>query len=89
MKSAVFLTAALEEERMNIEQLAVGWDDPTQVNWGEPEPAQPEPTEAPAPPLYKCTALYSYTVSVVGMPSIFVCLLATICYKVKLRLFHI
>ncbi|XP_073956214.1 FCH and double SH3 domains nervous wreck [Choristoneura fumiferana] len=53
--------AALEEDRMNIEQLAVGWDDPTQVNWGEPEQAEPEPVEAPAPPLYKCTALYSYT----------------------------
>lgn len=55
---------------MRIEQLTVGWDDPTQVNWGEAEAeaaaaaaAQPETVEAPAAPLYKCTALYSYTVS--------------------------
>ncbi|XP_045509978.1 protein nervous wreck isoform X1 [Colias croceus] len=57
--------AELEEDRMRIEQLTVGWDDPTQVNWGESEPettAPPAETiEPPAPPLYKCTALYSYT----------------------------
>ncbi|XP_023938630.2 protein nervous wreck [Bicyclus anynana] len=55
--------AALEEERMRIEQLTVGWDDPTQVNWGETEtePTSAPTTEPPAPPLYKCTALYSYT----------------------------
>ncbi|XP_059055076.1 protein nervous wreck isoform X2 [Achroia grisella] len=55
--------AVLEEERMRIEQLTVGWDDPTQVNWGEPESdtAAPETREPPAAPLYKCTALYSYT----------------------------
>ncbi|CAH2034989.1 unnamed protein product, partial [Iphiclides podalirius] len=53
----------LEEERMRIEQLTVGWDDPTQVSWGETEaePAAAETTEPPAAPLYKCTALYSYT----------------------------
>lgn len=50
---------------MRMEQLTVGWDDPTQVNWGEtePEPPAPETAEPPAAPLYKCTALYSYTVS--------------------------
>ncbi|KAJ0184049.1 hypothetical protein K1T71_000472 [Dendrolimus kikuchii] len=55
--------AVLEEERMRIEQLTVGWDDPTQVNWGETEPetSAPEATEPPAAPLFKCTALYSYT----------------------------
>ncbi|XP_041986298.1 protein nervous wreck isoform X2 [Aricia agestis] len=56
--------AELEEERMRIEQLTVGWDDPTEVNWGEAESepaAQVETTEPPAAPLYKCTALYSYT----------------------------
>nr|BAK22648.1 nervous wreck L [Bombyx mori] len=55
--------AALEIERQRIEQLAGGWDGPTQVNWGEsdPEPSTSEPIEPPAPPLYKCTALYSYT----------------------------
>lgn len=56
----------LEEERQRIESLTVGWDDPTQVNWGESEtvvaPSQ-DTVEQPAPPLYKCTALYSYTVS--------------------------
>lgn len=44
-----------------------GWDDPTEVNWdNEPEeeeekeePIVPEPKEA----IFKCTALYSYTVS--------------------------
>ncbi|XP_072930787.1 protein nervous wreck isoform X4 [Epargyreus clarus] len=55
--------ADLEEERMRMEQLTVGWDDPTQVNWGEAEGETPAPetTEPPAAPLYKCTALYSYT----------------------------
>ncbi|XP_053624439.1 protein nervous wreck isoform X3 [Plodia interpunctella] len=55
--------AVLEEERKRIEQLTVGWDDPTQVNWGEPEAeaSAPETVEPPAAPLYKCTALYSYT----------------------------
>ncbi|CAH4038563.1 unnamed protein product [Pieris brassicae] len=57
--------AELEEDRMRIEQITAGWDDPTQVNWGETEaettaPAT-EPAEAPVAPLYKCTALYSYT----------------------------
>lgn len=47
---------------MRIEQLTVGWDDPTQVNWDEGESAA-ETVEAPAAPLYKCTALYSYSVS--------------------------
>ncbi|CAG5039396.1 unnamed protein product [Parnassius apollo] len=55
--------AELEEDRMRIEQLTVGWDDPTQVNWdeSEPEPTAPDTTEPPAAPLFKCTALYSYT----------------------------
>lgn len=43
---------------------AGGWDDPTEVNWEEAEddkdePIVPEPKEA----IFKCTALYSYTVS--------------------------
>lgn len=43
-----------------------GWDDPTEVNWGaeeeeeKDEPIVPEPKEA----IFKCTALYSYTVSI-------------------------
>lgn len=46
-----------------------GWDDPTEVNWDndqeeeeaedKDEPIVPEPKEA----IFKCTALYSYTVS--------------------------
>ena len=48
---------------MRIEQLTVGWDDPTQVNWDESEGAGAEAAVVPAAPLYKCTALYSYTVS--------------------------
>lgn len=41
-----------------------GWDDPTEVNWDNEEedkddPIVPEPKEA----IFKCTALYSYTVS--------------------------
>lgn len=46
-----------------------GWDDPTEVNWDneqeeeeaeeKEEPIVPEPKEA----IFKCTALYSYTVS--------------------------
>ncbi|KAL0851821.1 hypothetical protein ABMA28_000126 [Loxostege sticticalis] len=56
--------ADLEEERKRIEQLTVGWDDPTQVAWDEAADdvaAPAETIEPPAPPLYKCTALYSYT----------------------------
>ncbi|XP_050683155.1 protein nervous wreck isoform X2 [Leptidea sinapis] len=56
--------AELEEDRMRIEQITAGWDDPTQVNWGEAEseaPATQDATETPAPNPYKCTALYSYT----------------------------
>jgi hypothetical protein len=54
----------LEQERQRIEQLTAGWDDPTQVDWGpqdgeEPAALPPEHTG----PVYKCIALYSYTVS--------------------------
>lgn len=58
----------LEQERQRIEQLTAGWDDPTQVDWGpedthdaHEEPLEPGQTDSG--PLYKCTALYSYTVS--------------------------
>lgn len=57
----------LEQERQRIEQLTAGWDDPTQVDWGAMDSsAGIETTAAPLPtgPTYKCTALYSYTVSV-------------------------
>lgn len=43
---------------------AGGWDDPTEVNWDNEEEDKdelivPEPKEA----IFKCSALYSYTVS--------------------------
>lgn len=40
------------------------WEDPTEVNWGaddrDDEPTIPEAKE----PIFKCTALYSYTVKI-------------------------
>ncbi|XP_053971358.1 protein nervous wreck isoform X1 [Hylaeus volcanicus] len=58
--------ALLEQEKQRIEQLTVGWDDPTAVDWDNEE--KDEQTEVhetseqpPAQPIYKCTALYSYT----------------------------
>lgn len=47
--------------------ISTGWDDPTQVNWGE-EDAEGEKEEESFVPeqkeaIFKCTALYSYTVS--------------------------
>lgn len=60
----------LQQERQRIEQLTAGWDDPTQVDWGPEETSEAQPvedTEVTQPsdtvPLFKCTALYSYTVS--------------------------
>lgn len=61
--------ALVEKERQRIEQLTAGWDDPTQVNWEDtrdPEDKTINPQSAPEEPegpVYKCTALYSYTVS--------------------------
>lgn len=61
----------LEQERQRIEQLTAGWDDPTQVDWGGEEHAEATPavavssapeTDDQAPVIYKCVALYSYTV---------------------------
>lgn len=64
-------TAMLEQERQRIEQLTAGWDDPTQVEWGPDEQAEPVPSvavtapsgESQPPIVYKCVALYSYVVS--------------------------
>lgn len=61
------VTALLEQEKQRIEQLTVGWDDPTTVNWDNEEKDEPtevhETTYAPPPqPIYKCTAVYSYVV---------------------------
>lgn len=60
-------TALLEQEKQRIEQLTVGWDDPTAVDWDNEE--KEEQTEiretsemSSTQPIYKCTALYSYTV---------------------------
>lgn len=63
------LTAMLEQERQRIEQLTAGWDDPTKVDWGDADTADVADTETyPMPQVepgsvYKCIALYSYTVS--------------------------
>ncbi|XP_025408787.1 F-BAR and double SH3 domains protein 2 isoform X2 [Sipha flava] len=59
--------ALVEKERQRIEQLTAGWDDPTQVNWedtrdNEDKTMFPQSTpEEPEGPVYKCTALYTYT----------------------------
>ncbi|XP_018331101.1 F-BAR and double SH3 domains protein 2 isoform X2 [Agrilus planipennis] len=58
--------AMLEQERQRIEQLTVGWDDPTQVDWGAEESREPVEgtagdTTSVSGPTFKCTALYSYT----------------------------
>ncbi|XP_050424568.1 protein nervous wreck [Adelges cooleyi] len=58
--------ALVERERQRIEQLTAGWDDPTQVNWeetgdSEDKATYPQHTQEPEGPVYKSTALYSYT----------------------------
>lgn len=57
--------ALLEQEQQRIEQLTAGWDDPTSVDWSNEEKDEQVETQEPAPvqQIYKCTALYSYTVS--------------------------
>ncbi|XP_017781110.1 PREDICTED: F-BAR and double SH3 domains protein 2 isoform X2 [Nicrophorus vespilloides] len=56
--------AILEQERQRIEQLTAGWDDPTQVDWGNEDADASDgmqmETISSATSL-KCTALYSYT----------------------------
>lgn len=65
----VYTLALVEKERQRIEQLTAGWDDPTQVNWEETRDTEEKTMypqtapEEPEGPVYKCTALYSYTVS--------------------------
>lgn len=64
----------VEQERQRIEQLTAGWDDPTQVDWGPEDTGEvtaeaTDVTDVTQPvsdtgPTYKCTALYSYTVSI-------------------------
>ncbi|XP_043248241.1 protein nervous wreck isoform X1 [Colletes gigas] len=59
--------ALVEQEKQRIEQLTVGWDDPTAVDWDNEEKDEQaevhETTEQPSTqqPIYKGTALYSYT----------------------------
>lgn len=57
--------ALLEQEKQRIEQLTAGWDDPTAVDWDNEEKDDQEMHETPEmpsnQPIYKCTALYSYT----------------------------
>lgn len=63
----IYSTALLEQEKQRIEELTVGWDDPTAVDWdNEEKDEQAEIHESseqpPVQPVYKCTALYSYRV---------------------------
>lgn len=55
----------VEQERQKIEQITAGWDDPTQVDWAnsaaEPEHSSSEVEGDSSVPVFKCTALYSYT----------------------------
>ncbi|XP_012226527.1 protein nervous wreck isoform X2 [Linepithema humile] len=57
--------ALLEQEKQRIEELTAGWDDPTAVNWNELKDDQDMTHEMPEmpsnQPIYKCTALYTYT----------------------------
>ncbi|KAL0113792.1 hypothetical protein PUN28_012727 [Cardiocondyla obscurior] len=58
--------ALLEQEKQRIEQLTAGWDDPTAVDWDNEEKDEHEisheiPEMPSSQPIYKCTALYSYT----------------------------
>lgn len=53
----------VEQERQKIEQITAGWDDPAHVDWAAstiPEQQEESPTDA-AVPVFKCTALYSYS----------------------------
>lgn len=60
-----FLIALLEQEKQRIEELTAGWDDPTAVDWDNEEKDEVRDTSdiPSSQPIYKCTALYSYTVS--------------------------
>ncbi|XP_026824284.1 F-BAR and double SH3 domains protein 2 isoform X2 [Ooceraea biroi] len=58
--------ALLEQEKQRIEELTAGWDDPTAVDWDNEEKDDHEimrgtPEMPSNQPIYKCTALYSYT----------------------------
>lgn len=54
--------AMLDRERQKIEQLTAGWDDPTTVDWGaEENAAQADIPPVSSGPIFKCTALYSYS----------------------------
>ncbi|XP_012542365.1 protein nervous wreck isoform X1 [Monomorium pharaonis] len=58
--------ALLEQEKQRMEQLTAGWDDPTAVDWDnelkDEQDMTHETPEMPSnQPIYKCTALYSYT----------------------------
>lgn len=58
--------AVLEQERHKIEQLTVGWEDPTAVDWGAENTANGTTSagsDVPVSnePIFKCTALYSYS----------------------------
>lgn len=68
------LLALLEAEKQRIDEITAGWDDPTTADWGNDESATTDDVAAtneiraatgggaPIKNIYKCTALYSYTV---------------------------
>ena len=66
------ITALLEAEKQRIDEITAGWDDPTSADWGNEDRAGDESANAAdgrtsadttaAQAVYKCTALYSYTV---------------------------
>lgn len=69
LTSDLHILALVEEEKQRIEQMAADWDDPTSLDWGAAEEKDEVSGSAdgsiPAegqPQIYKCTALYSYTV---------------------------
>lgn len=53
--------AVVEQQRQKIAELTSGWDDPTQVDW-ETEDSEAATAQIQTGPIFKCTALYSYTV---------------------------
>lgn len=62
------LSAMLEQEKQRIEQLTAGWDDSTAVNWDDDDRTDmnqgQESSELQSDQqIFKCTALYSYTVN--------------------------
>ena len=63
----LLITALLEEEKQRIDSITAGWDDPASFDWDNEEKSEAlgadETSEVPSTiPIYKCTALYYYSV---------------------------